>query len=114
MAAPFLFVRAELCPGHVRAFGGVDANLFAFVDEGWDLDDEAGFRGSGLRDGAGGGGLDAWLGLDYRHFDEGWKLDADGLAVVAGDFDQKVGREVVDGVAEGVALEVGLLVCLLI
>ena len=92
--------------GHVGAFGGVDADFFAFVDERRDLDDEAGFGGGGLGDGAGGGGLDAGLGLDDGHLDDGGELDADGLAVVEGDGDEQVGREVFDGVAEGVALEV--------
>lgn len=40
--------------GHVGALGGVDPNLLAFVDEGWNLDDEAGFGLRGLGDGGGG------------------------------------------------------------
>lgn len=35
---------------HVGAFGGVDADLFALVNEGRNLDDEAGFRLGGLGD----------------------------------------------------------------
>ncbi len=50
----------------------------------------------------------------HGHLDGGGQLDADGLAVVEADLDEQVGREVLDGVAERVALERGLLVGVLV
>jgi hypothetical protein len=107
-AAPCRSIRA-LRAAHVGAFGGVDADLFAFVDEGRDLDDEAGFHLGGLGDRAGGGGLEAGFGFDDGELDEGGQLDADRVAVVVADLDLHVGGEVLDRVAEGFGLEHGLL-----
>ncbi len=43
-------IHSLLGAAHVGAFGGVDADLFALVDEGRHLDDEAGFSFGGLGD----------------------------------------------------------------
>jgi len=56
-AAIELSCPASLRAAEVSALAGVDANLFAFVDEGGHLDDEAGFGPGGLADAGGGGRL---------------------------------------------------------
>jgi hypothetical protein len=68
----------RLCAAEVGSFAGVDANLFAFVDEGRNLDDEAGFELGRLGDAGGGCGLDAGLGLDDGQLDGAGQVDADG------------------------------------
>jgi hypothetical protein len=98
-----------LSPAHVCAFGGIHADLLALVDEGRNLDDEAGFELGGLGDGRGCGRLDAGLGLDNRHLDDERQFDTYGLAVVEADGDGEVGKEIIDGIAEGFTLEHGLL-----
>src|SRR5271163_647945 len=100
----------RLCAAEVGAFAGVDADFFAFVDEGRDLDDETGFEFGRLGDAGGCGGLDAGLGFDDGELDSAGQVDADGHAVEVADLDLQVGRQVFNCVAESGLLEHHLLV----
>src|SRR5690348_16455073 len=99
--------KTRLCAAEVSAFAGIDADLFAFVDEGRDLDDKTGFSFGGLSDAGGGGRFEARLGLDYGEFDEAWGLNADRSTVKVANRDLKVRREIVDSIAEGAGLKHG-------
>jgi len=50
------------------------------INEGRDLDDEAGFGLCGFGDGRGGRGFESWLGFDDGELDGLRQLDAHGLA----------------------------------
>src|SRR4029077_13192715 len=94
----------------VCAFGGIDFDFFAFVDEGRHLHDQAGFRFRRLRYAGRGGALQP--GLDFRHgqnYGLG-QFDADGFAIEKLHLDLEIGCEVLDGVSENVAGQVSLLV----
>ncbi len=81
----------SLCAAHVSAFARVDADFFAFVDEGGNLDDEAGLGLGGLGDAGGSGRFQAGLGFDDRQLDRRGQVDADSLAVVVADLDLQFG-----------------------
>src|SRR5262245_36304067 len=99
---------------HVRAFGGVDLDALALVDEGRDLHRDAGLHLGGLEGIGGGGVLDARLGVDHREHHGGRDLDADGAAVVEVYLDVGVGQEVARLAFEEVRLQRELLVVLLV
>src|SRR6266568_282332 len=62
---PILSLRAA----EVGAFAGVYADLLTFVDEGGNLNHEAGLGLGRLGDAGSRGGLQAWLGFDDFEFD---------------------------------------------
>src|SRR5262245_859372 len=99
---------------HVRAFGGVDLNALALVDEGRDLHGDAGLHLGGLEGVGGGGVLDAGLGIDHREHHRRRDFHADGAAVVEVDLDVGVGQEVTGLAFEEVRLQRELLVVLLV
>ena len=76
-----------LGPAQVSALAGVNADLFAFIDEGWDLDNEAGFKLGGLGDAGCSGRLQARLGLHDFQLNRRRKLDAYRVAIVVADLD---------------------------
>src|ERR1700739_1836107 len=89
----------SLCAREVCAFGRIDFDFFAFVNEGRHLHDKAGFGLGRLGDARRGGALQA--GFDFRHgqnYGLG-QLDADGFAIEELDLDLEIGREVLDGVS---------------
>ncbi len=94
----------------VCAVAGVHADLLAFVDEGRNLDHEAGFRLGGLGNAGGSGRLKARLGLENSQFDRRGQLDAHCLTVVITHLDLQVRRKVLNRIAKRGALEHGLLV----
>src|SRR5262245_8317860 len=84
----------------VAAFGRVDANLLALLDEGGDLNDDAGFEFRRLADVADCGAFDLGLCLDNGHDDDLRNLDADRRAFVNIHFDQGLRQQVAHRVAE--------------
>ena len=96
----------------VAAFGGVDFDFVAVIDEGRDVDDEAGLERCGLHDGAGGGLLQSGLSAGDGEVDGVGKKNAHWLAFVKFDADGKIGDEVVSGVAESVFVQGDLFVSL--
>ena len=99
LARSNIYLNTPLRAAEVGAFAGVYADFFAFVDEGWDLNYEAGLHFGGLGDAGGGGGLEAGLGFDDGELDGGGQVDADCVSVVVADLDLEVGRELLDCVA---------------
>src|SRR5438034_1167846 len=66
----------------VGAFGGVDADLFAFGDEGRDLYHQAGFHLRRLGHVGYRGALEPGFGFHYGHIDGGRQFHADRVALV--------------------------------
>src|SRR6267154_580215 len=98
----------------VRAVVGVDLDLLAGVDEGWDLDDQACFRFCGLERGRHRGVPDVGIGFGHGKHDRRRQLDADRLVVVEHDLDVGVGQEVAVLALEHVFGQGQLLVILLV
>ena len=109
MGSPFAARLRALGAAQVGAFTGVDANFFSFVDEGWNLDHEAGFGLGGFGDAGGCRRLQSRLGFDDFEVDGLRQFNSHRLAIEIAHVNLQVRREVFDGVAKGRALEHGLL-----
>src|SRR5690348_6092002 len=94
----------------VAAFGGVDLHFVAVVYKRRHVDDQAGFEGGGLHDGAGGGLLQRRLRVGHSQVNRIGQQDAHGLAFIELDAHRHVGDEVVGSIAERALVERDLLV----
>src|SRR5712692_2399496 len=108
-----LFAAVPACPsdaGLVFAGLGIDSNLVALVDEGGDLNHQAGLEGRGLHLRTGGSPFDAGHGFLHDQIDGRRQLDSHRLDVVELDADQHLCDEVVLRVAERFGGDVDLVV----
>src|SRR5215468_6613366 len=89
-----------LCAFDVTAFSRVHANLLALLDEGGDLNGDAGFELRRLAYVADRGALDLRLGLDDDQRDDLRNFDADRRAFVKVHIDQRLRQQIAHRVPE--------------
>ena len=96
----------------ISSFGGIDANLFALVDERRDLHDDSGFSLCGFGHAGCSCALQARFGFNNLEIHGLGQFNAYGFAVKEFNFDLKIGSQVVHRIAEDVSIEMNLLVIL--